>query len=69
MDELLEGGSATEFLLRFTLTNPDMHTTIVGTLNPAHLHENIAAVLQGSLPAAVYTEARHRLAAARAVPD
>ncbi len=67
MDELLEGMSATEFLLRFTITNPDMHTTIVGTLNPAHLHENIAAVLQGPLPAAVYHEARHRLAAARAL--
>jgi aryl-alcohol dehydrogenase-like predicted oxidoreductase len=67
MDELLEGVSATEFLLRFTITNPDMHTTIVGTLNPAHLHENIAAVLQGPLPAAVYHEASHRLAAARAV--
>ena len=67
MDELLEDMSATEFLLRFTITNPDMHTTIVGTLNPAHLHENIAAVLQGPLPAAVYHEARHRLAAARAL--
>ena len=67
LDELLEGMSATEFLLRFTITNPDMHTTIVGTLNPAHLHENIAAVLQGPLPATVYHEARHRLAVARAV--
>jgi aryl-alcohol dehydrogenase-like predicted oxidoreductase len=67
MDELLEGMSATEFLLRFTITNPDMHTTIVGTLNPAHLHENVAAVLQGPLPAAVYTEAKRRLAVARAV--
>ena len=67
MDELLEGMSATEFLLRFTITNPDMHTTIVGTLNPAHLHENIAAVLQGPLPATVYDEAKRRLAAARVV--
>ena len=30
IDELLEGMSATEFMLRFTITNPDMHTTIVG---------------------------------------
>jgi aryl-alcohol dehydrogenase-like predicted oxidoreductase len=67
MDELLEGMSATEFLLRFTLTNPDIHTTIVGTLNPTHLHENVAAVLQGPLPAAVYAAAKRRLAAARAV--
>jgi aryl-alcohol dehydrogenase-like predicted oxidoreductase len=68
MDELLEGMSATEFLLRFTITNPDMHTTIVGTLNPVHLHANVAAVLHGPLPATVYAEARRRLAVARAVP-
>jgi aryl-alcohol dehydrogenase-like predicted oxidoreductase len=65
MDEWLEGMSATEFMLRFTLTNPDMHTTIVGTLNPAHLQENVAAVMKGPLPAAVYHEAKRRLAAAR----
>lgn len=68
MDELLEGMSATEFLLRFTITNPDMHTTIVGTLNPAHLRANVAAVVHGPLPATVYAEAQRRLAAARAVP-
>lgn len=68
MDELLEGMSATAFLLRFTITNPDMHTTIVGTLNPAHLQANVAAVVQGPLPAAVYAEAKRRLAAARAIP-
>ena len=68
MDELLERMSATEFMLRFTLTHPDMHTAIVGTLNPAHLHENLAAVRHGPLPVDVYTEARCRLAAARAVP-
>jgi len=68
MDELLEGMSATEFILRFTITNPDVHTAIVGTLNPAHLHENITAVLQGPLPASVYNEAKRRLAAVCAVP-
>lgn len=66
MHEILDGMSATTFMLRFTLTNPDMHTTIVGTLHLAHLHENIAAVLQGPLPTEVYDETRHRLAAARA---
>lgn len=66
LDELLDGLSATEFMLRFTITNPDMHTTIVGTLNPAHLQENVEAVLKGPLPPAVYNEARSRLAVARA---
>ena len=64
MGELLEGMSATEFMLRFTLSNPDVHTTIVGTLNPAHLQENAAAIRKGPLPVAVYSEARRRLAAA-----
>jgi aryl-alcohol dehydrogenase-like predicted oxidoreductase len=67
MDELLEGMSATEFMLRFTITSPDMHTTIVGTLNPAHLQENIVAVMKGPLPGLIYAEARRRLADARAL--
>jgi aryl-alcohol dehydrogenase-like predicted oxidoreductase len=67
LDALLEGMSATEFMLRFTITNPDMHTTIVGTLNPAHLQENVSAVLKGPLPAPMYHEAKRRLADARAV--
>src|SRR6266545_6176170 len=57
LDELLEGMSATEFMLRFTITSPDMHTTIVGTLNPVHLQENVAAALKGPLPASMYHEA------------
>ena len=65
MDELLQGMSATEFMLRSTITNPDIHTTIVGTLNPEHLHKNVAAVLKGPLPAPIYNEAKQRLAAAR----
>ena len=67
MDELLEGMSATEFMLRFTITSPDIHTTIVGTLNPAHLQENVAAVLKGPLPASTYHEAKRRLTEARTV--
>ncbi len=68
MDELLQGMSATTFMLRFTITNPHTHTTIVGTLNPEHLQENVAAVLQGPLPANVYHEAKRRLMAARETP-
>ena len=64
MDVLLQGMSAAEFMLRFTISNPDVHTTAVGTLNPAHLQENVAAVLKGPLPASLYKEAKQRLAAA-----
>ena len=62
LDELLEPGETrTGFLLRFTLSHPDVHTVIVGTLYPEHLRENIAAAEQGALPADVYEEAKRRL--------
>ncbi len=68
LSDLLDGMTQMEFTLRFTITHPDLHTTIVGTVNPAHLAENIAAVRKGPLPASVYNEAKRRLAAAGAAP-
>lgn len=62
LDELCaEGESRTAFLLRFTLSHPDVHTTIVGTLHPEHLQENARVAAQGPLPAKVYAEAKRRL--------
>jgi len=62
LDELCEPGeSRTAFLLRFTLSHPNVNTTIVGTLYPEHLRENLAAVERGPLPANVYDEAKRRL--------
>jgi aryl-alcohol dehydrogenase-like predicted oxidoreductase len=62
LDELRsEGESRTAFLLRFLLAHPDIDTTIVGTLSPAHLQENIAAAQRGPLSPAVYNEAKRRL--------
>jgi aryl-alcohol dehydrogenase-like predicted oxidoreductase len=63
LDDLLDGASKTEFILRFTLSHPDLHTTIVGTVNPAHLESNLAAAHKGPLPADIYAEAKRRLAA------
>jgi aryl-alcohol dehydrogenase-like predicted oxidoreductase len=68
LDELLDGISRVEFMLRFTITHPELSTTIVGTLNPEHLKQNVAAALKGPLPASVYNEAKRRLAAAGSVP-
>jgi aryl-alcohol dehydrogenase-like predicted oxidoreductase len=69
LDELRQPGeSRTAFLLRFTLSHPDVHTIIVGTLYPEHLQENIAAVKQGPLPADVYEEAKRRLDRAGVAP-
>jgi len=57
-----------EFILRFTFTHPDMATNIVGTINAAHLQNNIDALLRGPLPPALYAEAKRRLAAAGSAP-
>jgi aryl-alcohol dehydrogenase-like predicted oxidoreductase len=69
LDELCEPGeSRTAFLLRFTLSHPHCDTTIVGTLDPAHLRENIETAMRGPLPADVYEEAKKRLTAAGESP-
>ncbi len=65
LDALLEvGESRTAFMLRFTLTHPGLHTTIVGTKNPVHLRENVAAAGRGPLSPDTYAEAKRRLYAA-----
>jgi aryl-alcohol dehydrogenase-like predicted oxidoreductase len=61
LDDLLDGMSRLEFTLRFTLSNPDLDTTIVGTKDAGHLHDNIAAALKGPLPEDLYQEAKKRL--------
>lgn len=53
--------SDTSFVLRYTLTHPDVHTIIVGTTNPAHLAENVQAIQAGPLSADVYAQAKQRL--------
>ena len=62
LDELREAGeSRTAFMLRFTLTHPDVQTVIVGTVNPEHLLENIRTVARGRLSPDIYEEAKRRL--------
>ena len=68
LDDLLDGMSRMEFMLRFTIANPDLDTTIVGTKNVDHLLENIAAAAKGPLPAAVVAEAKRRLAFVGSAP-
>jgi aryl-alcohol dehydrogenase-like predicted oxidoreductase len=62
LDELLDGATRNEFILRFTLSHPDLHTAIVGTANPDHLAANVAAARKGPLSPDVYADARQRLA-------
>ena len=61
--------SRMEFTLRFTLSNPALDTTIVGTSNPDHLHDNIEAAMKGPLPPELVTEAKRRLDDAGAIAE
>jgi len=63
IDDLIadSGLGRMEFTLRFTVSHPDLSTTIVGTANPAHLRANIAVAERGPLPGDVYEEAKKRL--------
>ena len=62
LDEVLpEGMSRSELILRCTLSHSHCHTTIVGTCDPKHLAENIAAVVAGELPKELVSEVAERV--------
>jgi aryl-alcohol dehydrogenase-like predicted oxidoreductase len=61
VDDLLDGMPRMEFVLRFTLSHPDLSSTIVGTSQIGHLRANLAVVEKGPLPADLYEEAKRRL--------
>jgi len=61
LDELLDGMTRIDFMLRFTLSHPDLDTTIVGTANRDHFRANLAAAAQGPLPDDVVAETKRRL--------
>ena len=67
LEDLLDGMDRMTFVLRFTLSNPDLHTTIVGTSRAEHFAANLAAAERGPLPDDLYQEAKRRLAAAGSV--
>ncbi len=61
LDQLLDGMSRHEFILRFTLSHPSLSSTIVGTSRLEHLRSNIGIAQRGPLPDDLYTEAQRRL--------
>jgi len=61
LDDLLGGMPRLEFVLRFTLSHPDLSSTIVGTSSPGHLRGNLAVAAKGPLPVDLYEEVRKRL--------
>ena len=46
------------------ISNPSMHTTIVGTANMEHLADNLLTAELGPLPPDMYAEAQRRLSTA-----
>ncbi len=68
LDELLNGMSRIEFMVRFAIALPALDTTIIGTKNLDHLRENVAAALKGPLPADIVVEAKRRLDATGSRP-
>jgi aryl-alcohol dehydrogenase-like predicted oxidoreductase len=69
LDELRGDLTRMEFTLRFTLSHPGLHTTIVGTKSPEHLKTNVEVAKRGPLPADVVIEAKRRLAEAGSVAE
>lgn len=61
VDDLLDGMTRMEFVLRFTLSHPDLSSTIVGTSQVGHLQANLAVAEKGPLPADLYEQAKRRL--------
>lgn len=63
LDELLPADMLpAEFILRYTLSQTFVHTTIVGTANLEHLRENVAAAQRGALPTELVQETTRRVA-------
>jgi aryl-alcohol dehydrogenase-like predicted oxidoreductase len=63
LEDLMEGSSRTEFMIRYLLATPSVDSTILGTGKPQHLADNVAAASKGPLAPDAYHEARRRMAA------
>ncbi|QDU94172.1 General stress protein 69 [Lignipirellula cremea] len=63
LEELLPPGmQKAELILRYTLSHPHCHTTIVGTCSHAHLAENLQAAAAGPLPEELQQQIAARVA-------
>ncbi|HAA68381.1 MAG TPA: aldo/keto reductase [Planctomycetaceae bacterium] len=62
LEEILpDDMTAAQMILRYTLSHTACHTTIVGTCNPEHLAENIAAATAGPLASELVGEITTRV--------
>ena len=68
LDDLLQGMSRIEFMIRFVLSNGDVDVALVATTDPSHLEADIAYAMKGPLDPELYRQARRRLADAGGAP-
>jgi aryl-alcohol dehydrogenase-like predicted oxidoreductase len=62
LDELLpEKMTRSEMILRYTLSNPHCHTTIVGTCDDEHLKQNVRAAVAGPLECSLVSAIHDRI--------
>ncbi len=61
LDELLNGMSRLEFMIRFVMANPNIDVALVATTNENHLADDAAIAARGPLDASLYAEACARL--------
>ena len=62
VEDLLGDITRVGFVLRFTLSHPDLSAAIVGTSSPEHLRANLAIAAKGPLPDEVYEQVKKQLA-------
>ena len=65
LDELCSDIKPAELILRYTLSHPHYQTSIVGTMNPDHLTDNLKALENGPLPNEIYQDITQRITEAR----
>jgi aryl-alcohol dehydrogenase-like predicted oxidoreductase len=68
LDDLLDGMSPIEFMVRFAIANDNVDVALVATTDEDHLAADIAYAMNGPLPAELYQAACSRLAAAGGGP-
>jgi aryl-alcohol dehydrogenase-like predicted oxidoreductase len=67
--DLVESGETpAQFLTRFAISHPDLHTAIIGTSSLEHHADNVAAVESGPLSDDVLAETKRRLDEAGITP-
>jgi len=68
LDDLLDGMSRIEFMIRFVLSNENVDIALVATTNPDNLRADVGYAAKGPLPQATIEEAKKRLLAAGCGP-